>query len=739
MTKSVAVVGAGPSGLVAAKTFLHSHPPGTFEVSIFEKTANVGGLWDTYPQRPNGVINPEMRTNVSKYTVAFSDLSWEYVNLRMEDGEAVQNVTECRPNKAPMFPKAWQVGLYLQRYYDRYIPPYVVNFNTRVLRAERTEKGSHLQWRLELESSTCEATSRTERFFDHLVIASGFFSGPRAVNFGLPVPLDCISEPTPRVIHSTHFRKLQDLWSDGMIRQSAKVLVIGGSYSGCEIAAAIAMQFSNARYSPTRHEPGPYEVIHICSQPLYALPLFAQIGSTKKYFTPIDFALYDYSTRPDNPVQFSIGKMTQARARKMRQLFSEIIGEADSGVAEGTAESEEIIAPYVAISESYSSFVNSGAIVPLTGRVKSLHMGTNGSHLRATVIHGESTTHIEDITAVVYATGYSPSTALNFLSDEVKAQLGFDSTCPHIPLLLEQNFITNSAQVPNLAFIGFTDAPYWGGIEMQARVTAHTWAKQHERDLPAESACQTSSLSDLRNLQESSHGAQSSIPQNWFGDYAGIMEEGLRALKAERKSCDWAEQDGFICPARYLGAGTDEAEAKVTMDDIQQTLKSCRENGLFVARAVFRGLHGRWKVSSLAGSSDHSTIEFHPRLSTDPDHAFEYLYVESTTGSIAEGKDAVSDNEARYIYRYSEAADQITIWSIKDDGFSAGYQLSYLDFATTALDTEASTWTARERPAEAKVGVRKTRRFRFSGAHMEAFSLEDGCDLRLHHRDKITR
>jgi cation diffusion facilitator CzcD-associated flavoprotein CzcO len=50
--KRVAVVGAGPGGLVAASKLLQT---GKLSVTIFEKGQQIGGLWAA-----NSLINPEM-------------------------------------------------------------------------------------------------------------------------------------------------------------------------------------------------------------------------------------------------------------------------------------------------------------------------------------------------------------------------------------------------------------------------------------------------------------------------------------------------------------------------------------------------------------------------------------------------------------------------------------------------------------------------------------------------------
>lgn len=53
--KRVAIIGAGPGGLVAASKLLQT---GKLSVKIFEKGQRLGGLWAA-----DGLINPEMVCN----------------------------------------------------------------------------------------------------------------------------------------------------------------------------------------------------------------------------------------------------------------------------------------------------------------------------------------------------------------------------------------------------------------------------------------------------------------------------------------------------------------------------------------------------------------------------------------------------------------------------------------------------------------------------------------------------
>src|ERR1700761_55430 len=65
----VAVLGAGPSGLAAAKALLeHGICP-----VIFEAETGSGGMWGS-PGR--GAWADFARTNISRYSCCFSDLAW---------------------------------------------------------------------------------------------------------------------------------------------------------------------------------------------------------------------------------------------------------------------------------------------------------------------------------------------------------------------------------------------------------------------------------------------------------------------------------------------------------------------------------------------------------------------------------------------------------------------------------------------------------------------------------------
>ncbi|KAL1843872.1 hypothetical protein VTJ49DRAFT_7223 [Mycothermus thermophilus] len=220
MSKRVCIVGAGPSGLVAAKSLLHDAPRGTFDVTVFDSQSRIGGLWPADKADNAGLVHPRMVANQSKHTVQFSDLTW--------------------PQDSPQLPRAWQVGEYLARYRDKYLSGAKLRLGTRVEKAEPLVS-PQLGWRVQTHSNKGETK---EEMFDYLLIASGYFGRPALP----PVASDDAQIP---VIHSSQYRDLPSLLGKTG-GQGTKILVVGGQMSGVEIAGTIASHLSSVVNSPGR-------------------------------------------------------------------------------------------------------------------------------------------------------------------------------------------------------------------------------------------------------------------------------------------------------------------------------------------------------------------------------------------------------------------------------------------------------------------------------------------------------
>ncbi len=176
----VAVVGAGPAGLVAAKHALEAG----FDVTVFEAQDDLGGQWNA--KSPDSGVWPGMRTNTSRWMTAFSDFAV--------------------PSEYELHPFAEEIHAYLRAYSDAFGVTQRIEFARRV-------RSVRPAWTVDGER------------FDAVVVASGRFHTPR-----IPSGLAGFAG---ELLHAydypgaAHFR-------DG------RPLVYGNGVSGHEIASDIA-------------------------------------------------------------------------------------------------------------------------------------------------------------------------------------------------------------------------------------------------------------------------------------------------------------------------------------------------------------------------------------------------------------------------------------------------------------------------------------------------------------------
>jgi cation diffusion facilitator CzcD-associated flavoprotein CzcO len=192
--RRVAVVGAGPSGLVAAKSLQEEG----LELVVFEPADGVGGQW--YGPSTHSGVWPGMRANTSKTLGAFSDFP--------------------PPESVPMFPRFEELRDYLRSYAKAYDLNQSIRLKTPVRHIERDDG----RWRVFTGDGGGER-------FDGVVVASGRFNRPH-----LPV-IEGLEHFAGEVVHSFHYRG-----RDAFLGK--RVIVLGNSVSGTEIASDLAIDDS---------------------------------------------------------------------------------------------------------------------------------------------------------------------------------------------------------------------------------------------------------------------------------------------------------------------------------------------------------------------------------------------------------------------------------------------------------------------------------------------------------------
>ena len=671
--KRVAIIGGGLSGLATAKTLLHDFPDGTFEPYVFEAKSSIGGMWNVNKETTiEDFFSTEMPTNISRYACSFSDLAWESVELGQDENGQRESL--------PMFPKARHVKRYLGTYAERYIPHQYIHNGCKVTRVVQTQSEDNMKFEVKWESSGIA----DQAAFDYLVIASGFFAQPKA----LDVPGINELASMGKVKHSSKLRSLED---DLVAGGHGKVVIVGGSMSGVEAAATVAFQLSSAKHSPGVHKDlSGYSVHHLTSRPFWVLPPHvlrplppACEDNAKPAFLPWDLVSNDLGRRGEEVVTYHpSSEVTEAAARRTNGRISGMVGGKQASLAGGLLSFEgndaESRTPWVTISSSYSQFVQSGDIT--------VHLGSLESVTAAQIkIRGGKTSEIDEVALLLLATGFAPHSSLSFLPEEILQSLAYRPGDDYAPLALDKFAVVNSAQ-PRIGFVGWFRGPYFGVSEMQARYLGGQWS---------------GSASDVAkgSAQEShpaSATATNSLPRGQFpmADYVGLMETLSREVGIERSPIPGLlTKQGPVTAARY----TSKNIGIVGKQEIEKTLSSLagqlnvgvelNEDMRSLGPAVFRALQGRWRLirqltsvlPEYPSGTFHGTAAFHPRLPTDSAYSTEMLYVEE--GELTTQQETKMSGRRRYVYRLEEGGP-ITCWFVKADGLTVDYLFHTLAFQT---------------------------------------------------------
>jgi acyl transferase domain-containing protein/cation diffusion facilitator CzcD-associated flavoprotein CzcO/acyl carrier protein/nucleoside-diphosphate-sugar epimerase len=192
--KEICVIGAGPSGLVMAKSLLEEgHKP-----VIYEKQNTLGGLWILRQKKSAGAYK-KTTFQTSKYTSTFSDF---YVDTITNHFYSVNDVKT-----------------YLDKYAENFGLENYLHYNSEVLAVEKCGE----KWKVQLNQNG-ESISR---IFDGVAMCQGMYWKPYIPNeFKL-------ENFKGEVIHSSQYY-------DNTIFKGKRVLVIGNGVSGMDIAEEAA-------------------------------------------------------------------------------------------------------------------------------------------------------------------------------------------------------------------------------------------------------------------------------------------------------------------------------------------------------------------------------------------------------------------------------------------------------------------------------------------------------------------
>ena len=190
MAINIGIVGAGIAGLSTAKTLRQFG----FDVTVFEKDAELGGVWAGSRRYPG------LTTQNPRETYAFSD--WPM------------------PADYPEWPSGAQVQAYLESYATHFGLDDALKLRNEVVSASPTATG----WTVETRTSGGE---RAIHAFDWLIVCNGIFSIPMIPAFE---GSEAFVANGGEILHTSQFTR-----PDAAGRH---LLVVGYGKSSCDVAAA---------------------------------------------------------------------------------------------------------------------------------------------------------------------------------------------------------------------------------------------------------------------------------------------------------------------------------------------------------------------------------------------------------------------------------------------------------------------------------------------------------------------
>ena len=188
----VAIIGAGPCGLAACKTFAEYG----LDYECLEASDEIAGIWNI--ERGGGGYR-SLQTNTSTRGMAYSDFPFQ--------------------GKEPSFRNAQQMVQYFQAYADHFQLSNQIRFHSRVVRAAPDPDG---QWQIELGTGEV-------RQYSSVVVATGQYNSPRLPHASIPGQFS-----------GRHFHVSDYLDTTTPIDLRGKrVLVVGLGSSAAEVAAEL--------------------------------------------------------------------------------------------------------------------------------------------------------------------------------------------------------------------------------------------------------------------------------------------------------------------------------------------------------------------------------------------------------------------------------------------------------------------------------------------------------------------
>lgn len=619
----IAVIGAGAAGLVASRHLVRCGlRPCIFESST--QVQGVGGAWNSAGMGYKMWDN--LTPNLSKHTCVFSDFLW--------------------PADTPTFPQRVDMQNYLDRYATTFLDPTCFRYGCTVTNVKRCSPSSSSnsenfndafqkqQFQVEWAEEGGEQKSRE---FDGVIVATGFFSVPF-----LP---DGLLGVTDNIIHSSSYRSPYDF-------TNKTVAVAGASFSALEIAADVRKQAS--------------KVVSILPRIPYVLPRYVPNPQSNDNnidgavgFSPLDAVFYHRSR--DAPQIPAAIEMTEDDAAKKHAFLRKITGPRKQRDSPLGLPLDDTAPPLVAISDDYLNLAIDGNIDVAHGRVASVVANddttTAGDASSTLNIKLENGTTIAKVDNIIACTGYQSQ--LDFLEPDILKTLEYDQVDRYAPLTL--CYDTFHPELPGLGFVGMYKGPYFGVMDLQARLLAGMFSGEAK---PTDESI-SEALNESTNIRKSSALRGAQFPRY---DYIGFMDSIANQLDLVPSGA-FGLKGTVVSPPFYQPSEEIASKCEAALDeDLHKTANDGGVGGgsANMARVALSALIGKWdfrrtitqfNTPSVGPQQVTGVIDFShilpPRKDQEPQVKQEWnsvLYNENGIFHVA-GKDLEVFRQYEYVYK----------------------------------------------------------------------------------------
>ncbi len=193
--RRMAVIGAGPAGLVTAKSLMEKG----FDVTVYEKGSHVGGTWLYENDNGRNFLYKNLHINTSKRLTAFAGLPF--------------------PDDTQPIPDHRDMARYLATYADHFGVTPKIKFNTAVREVTpvHTSGGNRAAWKV-------AAGNEAPEIYEVVVVCAGAFDRPKHVA--------AFKDFAGEYLHSADYREPEKY-------VGKRVCVVGAGNSGVDIASDI--------------------------------------------------------------------------------------------------------------------------------------------------------------------------------------------------------------------------------------------------------------------------------------------------------------------------------------------------------------------------------------------------------------------------------------------------------------------------------------------------------------------